>query len=79
MNANVIIRGLRAVSDFEYELQIAQANHKLNRDVETIFLATSTHYPFVSSSVVKEIARYGADISRFAPECIVGDIYKKFK
>ena len=77
--ANVIIRGLRAVSDFEYELQIAQTNHKLNKEVETIFLAASTHYPFISSSVVKEIARYRADISKFVPELIERQIYEKFK
>ena len=75
--ANVIIRGLRAVTDFEYELQIAQTNHKLNSNVDTVFLTTSVEYSYVSSSIVREVASYGGDISRFVPECIVDEIYKK--
>ncbi len=75
--ANVIIRGLRAVTDFEYELQIAQTNHKLNPNVDTAFLTTSVEYSYVSSSIVREIASYGGDISQFVPECIVDEIYKK--
>ena len=75
--ASVLVRGLRAVTDFEYELQIAQTNHKLNPSVDTIFLTTSVEYSYVSSSIVREIASYGGDISQFVPECIVEDIYKK--
>ena len=75
--AGVIIRGLRAVTDFEYELQIAQTNHKLNPKVDTVFLTTSVEYSYVSSSIVREIASYGGDISQFVPESIVDDIYKK--
>ena len=75
--AGVIIRGLRAVTDFEYELQIAQTNHKLNPKVDTVFLTTSVEYSYVSSSIVREIASYGGDISQFVPECIVDEIYKK--
>lgn len=75
--ADVIIRGLRAVTDFEYELQIAQTNHKLNPKVDTVFLTTSVEYSYVSSSIVREIASYGGDISQFVPECIVDEIYKK--
>ena len=75
--ASVLVRGLRAVTDFEYELQIAQTNHKLNPLVDTIFLTTSVEYSYVSSSIVREIASYGGDISQFVPECIVDDIYKK--
>jgi len=75
--AQVIIRGLRAVTDFEYELQIAQTNHKLNPNVDTVFLTTSVEYSYVSSSIVREIASYGGDISQFVPECIVDEIYKK--
>ena len=75
--AGVIIRGLRAVTDFEYELQIAQTNHKLNPNVDTVFLTTSVEYSYVSSSIVREIASYGGDISQFVPECIVDEIYKK--
>lgn len=75
--ASVLVRGLRAVTDFEYELQIAQTNHRLNPFVDTIFLTTSVEYSYVSSSIVREIASYGGDISKFVPECIVDDIYKK--
>ena len=75
--ASVLVRGLRAVTDFEYELQIAQTNHKLNPFVDTIFLTTSVEYSYVSSSIVREIASYGGDISQFVPESIVEDIYKK--
>lgn len=76
-NATVLVRGLRAVTDFEYELQIAQTNHKLNPFVDTVFLTTSVEYSYVSSSIVREIASYGGDISQFVPECIVDDIYRK--
>ena len=60
--ANIIIRGLRAVTDFEYELQIAQSNHVQNPKVETIFLTTSLQYSYLSSTIVKEFASYGGDI-----------------
>ena len=59
MEAGVVIRGLRAITDFEYELQMSQTNHKLNPDVETIFLTTSIEYSYLSSTTVKEIASYG--------------------
>lgn len=75
--AGILVRGLRAVTDFEYELQIAQTNHKLNPLVETVFLTTSVEYSYVSSSIVREVASYGGDISQFVPECIVEDIYQK--
>ena len=76
-NIHISVRGLRAITDFEYELQIAQTNHKINPFVDTIFLTTSVEYSYVSSSIVREIASYGGDISQFVPECIVDDIYKK--
>ena len=76
-NANVLVRGLRAVTDFEYELQIAQLNHKLNPEIDTIFLTTSVEYSYLSSSIVKEIASYGGDISQFVPEEVVEDVYNK--
>ena len=60
-----ILRGLRAVSDFEYEFQLASMNRNLNQDIETIFLTPSEQYSFVSSSLVKEIARLGGDVSHF--------------
>lgn len=76
--ADVIIRGLRAVTDFEYELQLAQTNKKLFPDVETIFLATNVNFAYLSSSVVREIARYGGDIKQFVPESIVQSVYDKY-
>ena len=67
--AEVIFRGLRAVTDFEYELQMSQTNHIIAPDIDTIFLTTNLNYAYLSSSVVKEVARYGGDISKFvAPE-----------
>lgn len=61
--AEVIIRGFRAISDYEYEIQMAQMNHKLNPDIETLFLVTRNEYSFLSSSLVKEVAKFGGDIS----------------
>ena len=77
--ADFLVRGLRAVTDFEYEIQIAQTNHKMYSDVDTIFFTTSIEYSFVSSSLVREIASYGGDISAFVPKCIMSDIYEKYK
>lgn len=76
-NANIIVRGLRAITDFEYELQIAQTNHKLNKNIDTVFFTTSVEFSYLSSSVVKEIADYGGDIRQFVPECIVQSVYDK--
>lgn len=70
-NANVLIRGLRAVSDFEYEMQLSQANMSIAPDIGTVFLITKPKYNFISSGIVKEIASYGEDISKFAPNCVV--------
>jgi len=61
--AEVIIRGFRAISDYEYEIQMAQMNHQLNPDIETLFLVTRNEYAFLSSSLVKEVAKFGGDIS----------------
>lgn len=66
--ANVVIRGLRAISDFEYELQIATMNKKLAPEIETVFLMTNPSHSYLSSSIVKEIARYGGSITDFVPE-----------
>ena len=67
--ATAVVRGLRAVTDFEYELQMSQTNHIIAPDIDTIFLTTNLNYAYLSSSVVKEVARYGGDISNFvAPE-----------
>lgn len=79
IGANVIVRGLRAITDFEYELQIAQINHKLNPDIDTIFFTTSVEYSYVSSSIAKEVARYGGDITGFVPTAIIDDLYAKAK
>ena len=67
VGANFIIRGLRAVSDFEYEFQMASANRRLKENLETVFLTASEHQHFVASSLVKEIAKFGGDISSFVP------------
>ncbi len=75
--AKILVRGLRAVTDFEYELQIAQMNHKLNPEIDTIFLTTSVEYSYLSSSIVKEIASYGGDISKFVPQEVLQDVYNK--
>lgn len=72
--AKVLLRGLRAVSDFEMELQMAHTNKTLADDIETIFLATSTEYSFLSSSVVKEIAKFGGPIDHLVPAVIAQDI-----
>ena len=65
--ADVIIRGLRAITDFEYELQMAQTNHKLAPGIETVFLATELDYAYLSSTIVREVASFGGDISKFVP------------
>ena len=78
IGATINIRGLRAVTDFEYELQIAQTNHVQNPDMETIFLTTNLKYSYLSSTIVKEFASYGGDISKFVPEPVIEKIYKKY-
>lgn len=78
IGASVIVRGLRAITDFEYELQIAQINHRLNPDIDTVFLTTSVEYSYVSSSIVKEVASYGGDISGFVSPQIEDDIFRKY-
>lgn len=72
--ASVIIRGLRAVSDFEYEFQMAQMNKKLCPGVETLFMMTSPEHAYISSSGVREIAAWGGDVSSFLPPCILEDV-----
>jgi len=69
--AGIILRGLRAVSDFEYEFQLAGMNRKLSKDVETIFLTPSEEAMFISSTLVREIATLGGDVSKFVPEGVV--------
>ena len=79
MNAGLVIRGLRAITDFEYELQIAQTNHVENPEVETIFLTTSLQYSYLSSTIVKEFASYGGDLSKFVPARFIDRIYDKYQ
>ena len=76
-NANVIIKGLRAVSDFEYEFQMALINHKLHRDVETLFMMTSNKYSYLSSSIVKEVAKYGGNLSGLVPDELIPEILER--
>ena len=77
--AIAIVKGLRAVSDFEYEFQMALANKKLYSDAETVFLTTSAENMYLSSSVVKQIASFGGDISHFVPPCILEDIQNRLE
>ena len=77
MSAKMVVRGLRAVTDFEYELQMAQTNHKLAEDIETVFLTTSLEYSYLSSTIVKEVAAFGGDISQFVPEHVEEKIKSK--
>ena len=76
--ANVILRGLRTVTDFEYEFQLASMNRKLNPVIETMFLMPAENYMYVSSSLVREIASLGGDVSVFVPEEVVQALNKKF-
>ena len=78
-NASAIVKGLRAVTDFEYEFQMALANKKMNPEVETVFLTTSAENMYLSSSMVKQIASMGGDISDFVPEVIHQDIISRLK
>ena len=79
LNANLILRGLRAMSDFEYELQIAHTNKSLNNDIETLFLSTNTNFSFLSSSLVKEVAKFGGEISHMVPPSVEIDLKEYFK
>ncbi len=76
-NAGFIVRGLRAVTDFEYELQMAQTNRSMDRGVDTIFFTTELNYAYISSTIVKEVAWYGGDISGFVPRKVAEHVYRK--
>lgn len=78
-HATYMVRGLRAVTDFEYELQLSQTNKVLAPDIDSIFLTTSLDYAYLSSSIVKEVAAYGGDISGFVPEFVAEKIFNKLK
>lgn len=76
-NAFVIIRGLRAVSDFEHEFQLASMNRKMEPDVETMFLTPAEQFSYISSSLVREIASLGGDVSEFVPPCVAAELKSK--
>jgi len=78
IKADVIIRGLRAVSDFEYELQLSQMNRKLNSKVESVFMMPSVEFTFISSKIIKEVASYGGDITEMVPSPVVKALRDKF-
>ena len=78
-NARVILKGLRAVSDFEYEFQMALMNSQLDSDVETLFMTTSAANSFLSSSSVKQVAKFGGNINGLVPDEIVDDVIRKIK
>jgi pantetheine-phosphate adenylyltransferase len=77
-NANAIIRGLRAVSDFEYEMQLTSMNRVLNERIETFFIMTNSQYSFLSSSIVKEVAKYNGDISELVPPQVEEALKQKY-
>ena len=79
MEARMVVRGLRAITDFEYELQMAQTNHKLEPSIETVFLTTRLEYSYLSSTIVKEVAAFGGDISQFVPEIVEERIREKIR
>ncbi|MFV0528933.1 MAG: pantetheine-phosphate adenylyltransferase [Lachnospiraceae bacterium] len=77
--SNVIVRGLRAITDFDYELQMAQTNRILAPDVDTIFLSTNIEYSYLSSTTFKEVAAFGGDTSQFAPQVVVDIVKEKME
>ena len=78
-NADLILRGLRAMSDFEYELQISHTNRSLNKEIETIFLSTDTNFSFLSSSLVKEVAKFKGEIKHMVPPMVETDLKNFYK
>lgn len=78
-DAQFIVRGLRAVTDFEYELQMAQTNRSIDRGVDTLFFTTELNYAYISSTIVKEVGYYGGDISGFVPPQIVDRVYDRIQ
>ena len=78
-NADITVRGLRAVTDFEYELQIAQINNKLDANLDTMFFTTSTEYAYLSSTIVREIASYHGDVSELVPPYVEQKLKQKFR
>lgn len=79
IHAKIVVRGLRAITDFEYELQLAQSNKVQYNDIETVFLTTDLHYSYLSSTIVREFASYGGDISKFVPPSVIPLLEAKYK
>ncbi len=79
INADVLIRGVRAVTDYEYEMQLATTNMALNSEIETLFLMAKPEYSFLSSSTAKTIAKNGGDLSYFVPDNVAKKLYKKYE
>lgn len=77
--SNIILKGLRAFSDFEYEFQMALMNKELDSEIETLFMMTSAQYSYISSSSVKQVAKFGGNIQGLVPELVIDDILQKFK
>jgi len=77
-NARVVLRGLRAVSDFEYEFQLAGMNRNLYPEVETLFLTPAEQYTFISATIVREVARFGGNVSKFVSPCVMDKLAKKY-
>ncbi|KAB1439542.1 pantetheine-phosphate adenylyltransferase [Candidatus Galacturonibacter soehngenii] len=78
IDASVVVRGLRAITDFEYELQLAQTNHVLYPSVDTMFLTAKLEYSYLSSTIVREVASFGGDISKFVPDEVAKRMYEKY-
>jgi pantetheine-phosphate adenylyltransferase len=78
-DARVVLRGLRAVSDFEYEFQLAGMNRNLYPDVETLFLTPAEQYTFISATIVREVARFGGDVSKFVSPYVIEKLQNKFR
>ncbi|WP_316608295.1 pantetheine-phosphate adenylyltransferase [uncultured Ruminococcus sp.] len=79
LGATAVVRGLRAVSDFEYEFQMALTNRKLNPELDTVFLASDSSFTYLSSSIVKNVAHHGGDITNFVPACIHDEVFNRLK
>ena len=79
MGAGAVVKGLRAMTDFEYELQQADLNYRLDAELESIFVMSSPQYGYLSSSVVRQIASFGGDVSEFVPACVVAALKERFK
>ncbi|NMB10464.1 MAG: pantetheine-phosphate adenylyltransferase [Tissierellia bacterium] len=79
LNCSIIIRGLRAVSDYEMEMQMALVNRSMYKDLETLFMVADGNYSYLSSSIVKEVASYGGDIEQYVPKCVAESLMKKLR